>query len=142
MQYMNLMSLVKRIQEKYPLIHVGGSFGLMLHGINLGRELKDLDFCSPVYIKMPEAFNKMERTFDFNDTIYDTHDFDYQGVFREVFIEIRIDDTQTYKLINRSGFIFKVTDIEIIKFYKQKYADKGYEKHAKDIEIIDKFLKK
>lgn len=125
-----LLEIVRVIQNKYPLSHVGGSVGIFLHGIDLGHEWKDIDICIPSssYIDLSNA--KYQKQF------WSACDFDYGFFVGDVPIEIKVDADQTFKKIFFQGFTYNVTDLHIICQYKLKYARKGHDKHYRDLEMI------
>ena len=43
------LAFIQKVQKVYPQSHVGGSFGLFLRGISIGRDISDSD----IDIKIP-----------------------------------------------------------------------------------------
>lgn len=132
----NQLTIVRAIQKKYPSIHVGGSIGLFLWGLNLDRPFKDIDLCAPEVGTMD-----LSKSHHYNNGS-PTTDFDYNFQFKGFNIEVKIDPTQTYHLLMHLGFRYYVTDLAIIEHYKASYAAKGYDKHAVDLRRIQDFRKR
>lgn len=130
MSKQKILNTIYQLQQKYKHLHVGGSIGLYLLGFDLKREWKDVDMCSSENIDLPNEC-KLRNEFSSNG-----NDFDYNITRDGIIYEIKIAE-QRYNKINYAGRVFNVTDIEVILFYKKSYADKGYEKHANDLAIIN-----
>lgn len=129
---MNL-SNVKELQTQYPLIHVGGSIGLFLHGIRLKRWVKsnsDIDIVSPYFILF-DSFG--ENEVKYIDGKKSGNDFDETFIFNETKVDCRIDPKQRYVNIEYNGFKYKVSTFETIMEAKVKYSANGQAKHRDDI---------
>ena len=130
------LKILKKFQEKYPKSHVGGSIGLHMHGVDLKRNLifSDLDIVTPEFTEKKDGIDhgcSPVEDFDYRYQI----DHPQSGLFFK--IEIRIDDTQSeYDIINFNGVNFNVTKKETILHWKQKYAEKGHQKHIDDLITI------
>lgn len=130
---MNL-ELVRKIQTKYPLTHVGGSVGLFLHGIRLSRfgdyQKSDLDMITPYYVMMeaPDG-SEMERISGKKSS----NDFDDSWIIDGIKLDFRIDPYQRYEIVEYKGFKYKVSIFETIMAAKMKYAVLGQHKHKDDI---------
>lgn len=127
---------VKLLQINYPLLHVGGSVGLFLHGIRLDRMLNsshDLDLISPYF--MLYDIEKVE--FQHNDPKASGNDFDqtFTMTFNDktTKVDIKIDPKQAYEIIEYEGFKYKVSKLEIIWAAKLKYTQYGQTKHKEDL---------
>lgn len=122
-----VLEIINRLQKKYPRLHVGGSIGLLLHGIDLGRtKYKDIDFCTDA---------------DLFDSIMDKNwisgnDFDYKKTVNGIDYEIRIDGSQTFVAKAFKGKYYNVSELKTIVMYKESYMNKGYQKHKDDLKII------
>lgn len=146
------LELAKEIQVKFPHFHIGGSAGLFLQGLKLKRletnTAHDLDFCSPYYSNILSEFanksDKIEEFYDEDDseeTWGSGNDFDecinliYKG--KNVTIDLKIDPSQKYRVIEYKGFKYKVTPWEIVLKAKIEYSQKkGGLKHKKDLEDL------
>jgi hypothetical protein len=150
------LEFIKEIQTKFPHFHVGGSAGLFLQGLKLKRletnPSHDLDVCSPYYSNILSEFvnlaekkkTQVEDFFEEEDKYLEEtwgsgNDFDecvtlnYQG--KRIVIDLKIDPSQKYRIVEYKGFKYKVTPWEIILEAKIKYAQKkGGSKHRKDLE--------
>lgn len=129
------LDIIYTLQCKYPDLHVGGSIGLLLHGIKLSRPISegDIDLCKEV-----DNINRV------NEKIYKSGsfecDFDYRFEHKGISIDLRIDKDQQFDERYYEGRKYRVSKLKIIMEFKQKYADKGYEKHADDLEDVKNFL--
>lgn len=135
------LPILRKIQEKYPMFHVGGSTGLFLHGLYLKRwganinNRSDLDLISPYFI-LPEDFEGIKVNYedakmsgnDFDETfMLETPDGGYCKV------DYRVDPYQRYELIEYKGFKYKVSLLETIVEAKLKYArQRNGQKHKQD----------
>ena len=130
------INLVKEIQEKYPMFHVGGSVGLYLHGVRLSRWLdsnkSDIDLVAPYFI-LPEG-EIDETEIKYVDAKASANDFDETFLVGGTKIDYRIDPKQRYEIIEYNGFKFKVSNLLTIIEAKLKYSQlpKGH-KHKKEI---------
>jgi hypothetical protein len=128
------LNLIYLLQQKYPDMHVCGSIGLFLHGIDLGRDigLSDIDLV------------KAHDNIDLNNSVEehgsDGDDFDYAIDKDGIHYEIRIDPGQQFEKVIYQGRVFNVSKLSTIISYKQEYADKGYGKHFEDLEKINHLL--
>jgi hypothetical protein len=146
-EYFNI-NLLKEIQTKYPMFHVGGSVGLFLHGVRLKRWKgsamnSDFDLVSPYFV-LPENNGDVFEV-EYIDTKSSSNDFDETFLVDDVKVDLRIDPKQKYEIIEYDGFKFKVSNLLTIVEAKLKYAllPNGT-KHKKDLEemIIKKPRKK
>ena len=151
------LDFIKEIQTKFPHFHIGGSAGLFLQGLKLKRletnSSHDLDLCSPYYSNiLSEFINLSEEKKDIVDDFFEEgdyleetwgsgNDFDecvtlnYQG--RSIVVDLKIDPSQRYRIVEYKGFKYKVTPWELILEAKIKYAQKkGGLKHKKDLENL------
>jgi len=127
------LETLREFQENYPNSCVGGSIGLMLHGINLKRQL----FCSDLDITTKE-FNKTKYSIDELSQRSDNNDFDYcllkhheNGNYTK--LDIRVNYEFTFEVIEFEGHKYNVTKTDEILFWKKIYADKGSKKHINDL---------
>jgi hypothetical protein len=126
------LKLVRSLQEKYPLLHVGGSIGLFLHGIRLDRwdyGQTDIDFVSP-YFFLPESFEGCN--IQYQDCKPSGNDFDETFIAESTKVDVRIDPKQRYQIIEYNGFRYKVSIFETILAAKVRYSAKN-DKHKEDI---------
>lgn len=115
--------IIKLLQKKHPTLHVGGSIGLLLHGLDLKRDLSgsDLDFCIDREIEVKNATNPGSG-----------NDFHYTTTYRGIGIEVRVDPAAGYECIDG----INVTNKEYILDFKMQYARKGYTKHILDLDVL------
>lgn len=123
------LELVKKLQKKYNDLYLGGSLGLLIHGISLGRDIGDIDFTKksdeglkPEHLKLPTSVNS-------SDMIYA---FEEDGIK----VEIGTDPNVSYTDEWYEGYFYKVSSIEHILGKKMKYALQGEEKHINDIKHL------
>lgn len=129
------LDIVYVLQHKYPDLHVGGSLGLYLHGIKLSRPISegDIDLCKAID-NINRENEKVDNTGSFQC------DFDYRFEHKGIVIDLRIDKDQQFDEILYQGRMYRVSKVKTILEFKKKYADKGYDKHAKDLEEVNKYL--
>jgi hypothetical protein len=130
------LDLIYQLQQKYKDLHVGGSIGLHLHGVKLSRFIGsgDIDLCKAI-----DDINQKNCKIEHDGS--SEHDFDYSFEFQGIKIELNIDNKQAFDIIEVGGKAYRVSKLETIVYYKKKYANKGYEKHANDLLDIELFLK-
>ena len=139
----NLMQLklafLREFQNNYPKSHVGGSIGLMLHGIDLKRDLtiSDLD------IVMDRRYSIVEHFSDYNILESScTEDFDTRFVcyhnVKNLFtkVEIRVSPDNLFDTVEYKGHEYNVSKLDDIVAWKTKYAKKGNMKHIEDLFVI------
>lgn len=131
------IELLKEIQTKYPMFHIGGSVGLYLHGVRLKRwynphKSSDYDMVSPYFV-LPEGKVGNEEI-EYLDAKASGNDFDETFIVGGTKVDIRIDPKQRYEIIEHNGFKFKVSNLLTILEAKMKYAllPNG-KKHKNDI---------
>jgi len=125
---------VRFLQEQNPYAHIGGSVALWLHGLSLKRWGKgsssDLDLVVPFFFQ----WNKTaEFDIDYKDAKSSGNDFDDTFILNSVKVDVKIDNTQRYEIIERNGFKYKVSSLETILEAKLRYAMNGQSKHKEDI---------
>jgi hypothetical protein len=129
------LEAIREFQKKHPTAHVGGSFGLMLRGVNLQRDLSESD----VDMTMFEEFTITPPT---SAKRYgSSNDFDYielvhTSVGDFVKIDVRVNPEPSFDVIEYQGHMYNVSKLRDILFWKQKYADKGVEKHIADLRTL------
>lgn len=131
------LKILRIIQKKYPKSHIGGSFGLLLNGLTLDRDITscDLDvimnddsFKINDYDTLEMSIEHASDSEDFNRYILKVKSL-YQ-------IDISIQTRQTFNIINFEGYNYNVSKIKDILYHKKIYADKDVEKHKKDLVTI------
>jgi len=129
------LDTVLEFQSKYPNSHVGGSIGLMLHGIDLQRPLynSDLDITTDVF--NPEETPNLEGRSDANDFDYALKQVHEDGFYTK--LDIRVTPEPTFEVVEFEGNKYNVSKVKDIKFWKKKYADKGVLKHQNDLITIE-----
>ncbi len=128
---------VRKIQEKFPLLHVGGSAGLFLHGVRLKRMQNgehDLDLIAPYFM----LYENVEGiTFQHNDPKSSGNDFDQTFTMTTdegtVKVDVRIDPKQAYEIVKYNGFDYKVSKLEVIWEAKMRYTAYNNTKHKEDL---------
>lgn len=130
------LSILREIQDKYPMSHVGGSIGLMLYGVDLKRDISasDLDITCPFLIDygVVDRYQDSSMVSDFDGT------FNVQSK-ESVFyhkIELRVSPEPSFQNVMHKGFVYNVSLYRDIIFWKEKYAAKGSQKHIDDLVVI------
>src|SRR5215217_125379 len=139
------LSTVLEIQKANPLIQVGGSIALFLHGIRLKRlehGSGDIDLIAPYYTKIEysEELDVDIRTLKDLDDCEDDEDFEllYSNDFDErVYIngfkvDIQINPKNRYEIVEYNGDKYRISTLEHIMESKWRYALKGSLKHKRD----------
>jgi hypothetical protein len=134
------LQVLKIFQDRFKDTHVGGSVGLFLRGVDLKRSLdnSDIDLTSktPIDFTQPLGIENTEESSD-------PDDFDIQYRYYPnqtsvyIKVEINVNPEKEYDTITHEGIDYRVSKLEDILFWKQKYADKGVEKHAHDLTVIN-----
>jgi hypothetical protein len=129
------LDIIYALQQKYSDLHVGGSIGLMLHGIKLSRPISygDIDLCKAID-NINKSNDKIDKSGSFEC------DFDYKFEHEGIAIDLRIDADQKFDELYYKGRNYRVSKVKTIVEFKRKYASKGYEKHANDIADIENHL--
>src|SRR5882757_9910466 len=139
-----LLETVRKIQTLFPTVHVGGSIGLYLHGLDLKRDLSksDIDLTD----KDQAAANLFVDSFKDTEESSNPEDFKYQFRYnypgdRYIKIDISIFPEKEFDVIDKDGFLYRVSKKEDILFYKKKYAESGGKKHQDDLTAIGVYFK-
>lgn len=139
--YMDNINLdtIRKIQRFNPLVHVGGSAGLFLHGVRLKRLRKkgssDIDIVAPFYIQLQ---GEKDDEIEHYDGKSSGNDFDETIIYCGTKVDMRVDPKQRYEVIEYDGFSYKVSLLEVIMAAKFKYALNGQKKHKEDVYEICK----
>jgi hypothetical protein len=133
------IDLLKGIQKKFPMMHVGGSVGLYLHGVRLKRwnekSKSDFDMISPYFILPDGQIEETGDEIEYLDAKASANDFDETFVVGGVKVDYRIDPKQRYEIIEYDGFKFKVSNLLTILEAKMRYAMlPNGKKHKDDLE--------
>ncbi len=131
------LKALRDFQVKYPESHVGGSIGLMLHGVDLKRDLglSDLDITVPHEIDVASLEATSCRS--------DAGDFDYalmvdcKKYSQYVKMDIRMCPEPSFEIVYYGDHSYNVSRMRDIMFWKRKYAAKGVIKHINDITAIE-----
>lgn len=132
------LELVRSLQNKYPDLYLGGSLALLMYGIDLrrdGRDIGDLDFnkIRDEIDLVPGATNRYEDDMEGDkDSIEMTYRLEYKGES----IDIEINKFCDCEYIGYKGNEYKVASIHTILGKKFKYALKGTQKHIDDIKYL------
>lgn len=110
------LDIIKAIQTKYPLIHIGGSVGLFLHGVVLNR-LKDgqcdLDMVTPYWTAIETIESLKEDEDDFEvmplEGKKSSKDFHESYIINGTKLDLRVDPYQKYSVIKYKDFNYKVS---------------------------------
>lgn len=140
------LELVRKLQEQFPTMVMGGSFTLFLHGLRLkrwktsGAHVTDFDVIIPYFtlFKNTDDFRFIDITNDNKrNGGSNGSDFPYQYEVmynnkKESFkLDIRIDPYQKYEIINYGGFEYRVNSFLDILDAKIRYARKSNTKSGK-----------
>lgn len=118
-------------------LSLGGSLGLWLQGIKLNRlneGVTDVDFTRYALSDDTPTLRKI----DGQEVSFDG--MDVQGEYSGVCVEISSFDGSDVAFVEFGGFLYKVTPASVILSHKRNYANKGVEKHRKDLIEIDFIL--
>lgn len=140
------LDTVLAIQQKYPLIMVGGSLALFLHGIRLerfGEGNGDIDLIAPFYHEIePTKDMKVENKntiisldeieCDEDAELFYTNDFSERLYINGFKVDIQINPHNRYETIEYQGNKYRVAKLEHIMEAKWRYAIKGSLKHKRD----------
>jgi hypothetical protein len=134
------LETLRWFQETYPLSHVGGSIGLMLHGVDLKRSLSRSDLDMTV-----QEFDTLQFLGQPNtEQASDVSDFDgrfrvYDNGSNVVYtkIEVRTSPNELFEVKEYEGHAYRITPIEKILEFKRKYAANGAKKHIDDLYTIE-----
>lgn len=136
------LDTVKLLQTKYPLLHIGGSIGLYLHGVRLDRwafKESDFDFITPYYFVIEPDDNLGIVHIDSKPS---ANDFDETMILNGRQLDLRVDPKQRYEIIEHNGFKYKVSLFETIMEAKMRYSMNGQNKHRDDIREMCGVVKK
>lgn len=131
------LEALRKFQEKYPTSHVGGSIGLLMHGIELPRDLSesDLDVVVDEHFSCNEALKEYRERSDTTD--FDLNiEADHEGGWYTK-IDVRITPEPSFTQVCYEGHYYNVSLVRNILFWKRKYAAKGVKKHIEDIYFIE-----
>ena len=92
----------------------------------------DLDLISPYFVRFEEedfGANETDKKRSGNDF---HHDGSVKVDGRFIKFDLRVDNNQTYQIVEFEGFKYKVSSLNLILGAKMKYAELGQYKHVKD----------
>ena len=145
------LEIYKAIESVHPGCHIGGSIGLFLHGIDLGRTFvdSDIDICS--FKPNGKEFKDLQKRYsetslasstDMDEVTYKS-EIAEDGVEKRIKIEYKYDRTQDFKLIEYKGITYRVTLPEIILGWKVLFSCRGSKKHREDLDNLGiKYIKR
>lgn len=134
------LKFLASFQVANPISHVGGSFGLLLHGIRYKELLKsDLDITMPNY---PVNFKSRNFTINWSKAKSLT-DFDHGLVITTdkgftFTVDIRISPEPSFVEREYGDYVFNVSRLRDILYWKLIFASKGSRKHQQDLDYIRK----
>ena len=128
------LSFIRDFQQKHPTSHVGGSMGLFLRGIDLKRDLSISDIDITIDEMNIEQTQKFELRSDSNDFDFSLKHHLGDGYYLK--FDIRINPEPSFEIIEFDGEFYNVSKLRDILFWKQKYSNKGVEKHTNDLITI------
>jgi len=133
------LSDLRAMQEKFPMIIIGGSLSLYLRGYWLERFRacnSDFDIISPYWVDLTEY----KDIVDTEDEKNSGNDFDDTFSFRGKKIDLRISPHERYEIITYRGHQYKVGSFINVIEAKARYAlQKGGSKHLNDLtELMSK----
>jgi hypothetical protein len=130
------LETLKEFQDNFPISCVGGSIGLMLHGIDLKRPMgcSDIDIVAKFFDRTKYTSNDISEISNGN--------FDYSLRKNHLYgrytkIDIRINYEFSFEEIEFMGVKYNVSKKEEILFWKKIYAEKGVRKHIDDLVCIE-----
>jgi hypothetical protein len=145
------LEIYKAIESVHPGCHIGGSIGLFLHGIDLGRTFvdSDIDICS--FKPNGKEFKDLQKKYsetglasstDMDEVTYRS-EIEENGVEKRIKIEYKYDRTQNFKVVEYKGVTYRVTLPQMILGWKVLFACRGSKKHRADLEKLGvKYIKR
>jgi hypothetical protein len=138
------LEIYKAIESVHPGCHLGGSIGLFLHGIDLGRTFvdSDIDICS--FKPNGKEFKDLQKGYaetglasstDVDEVTYKS-EIAEDGIENRIKIEYKYDRTQNFKLIEYKGVTYRVTLPQMILGWKVLFACRGSKKHRADLDKL------
>lgn len=126
------LGTLRKLQNNYPNLIVGGSISLYLQGVKLKRlednGVHDFDLIHPYWVDLSEIGAKYIDEKNSGNTFDST--FELDGVL----LDLVIDSKSKYSVVEFNGHKYKVNEIEQVLEYKIKYAQqKNGGKHKNDI---------
>ena len=132
---MKQLRIALELMALNPKIHIGGSFGILLHGFDLGRNLMeaDLDMTfdgdDPDEIILPTNANNISakgRSMDMTLSV----------MIEGVKVDIQCNPEMHSVPVMYYGNQYNVTKLSDTLMWKKKYADEGHVKHKNDLKLI------
>ena len=145
------LEIYKAIESVHPGCHIGGSIGLFLHGIDLGRTFvdSDRDICS--FKPTGKEFKDLQKRYsetglasstDVDEVTYRS-EIEENGVEKKIKIEYKYDKTQNFKVVEYKGVTYRVTLPQMILGWKVLFACRGSKKHRADLDKLGvKYIKR
>lgn len=145
------LEIYKAIESVHPGCHIGGSIGLFLHGIDLGRTFvdSDIDICS--FKPNGKEFKDLQKRYseiglasstDMDEVTYRS-EIEENGVEKKIKIEYKYDKTQNFKVVEYKGVTYRVTLPQMILGWKVLFACRGSKKHRSDLDKLGvKYIKR
>ena len=145
------LEIYKAIESVHPGCHIGGSIGLFLHGIDLGRTFvdSDIDICS--FKPNGKEFKDLQKRYseiglasstDMDEVTYRS-EIEENWVEKKIKIEYKYDKTQNFKVVEYKGVTYRVTLPQMILGWKVLFACRGSKKHRADLDKLGvKYIKR
>lgn len=133
------LEIVKQFQQQFPTSHIGGSMGLYLRGIDVGRNIteSDLDMVLQKYEDGSIQDEHWQSVSNFDDFVASFRIwFANKGGAYYTKLEISEQPEQLYDIVEFQGDVYNVSKLSSILEFKKKYADKGCSKHQRDLHFI------
>lgn len=128
------LEFLRDFQQQHPTSHVGGSMGLFLRGIDLKRDLTYSDLDITIDEMNVEETLKYESRSDNNDFDFSLK-YDFPKNYYIKF-DVRINPEPSFEIVEFDGYMYNVSKLRDILFWKQKYSNKGVQKHTNDLITI------
>ena len=145
------LEIYKAIESVHPGCHIGGSIGLFLHGIDLGRTFVDSDIDIFSFKPNGKEFKDLQKKYsetglasstDMDEVTYRS-EIEENGVEKRIKIEYKYDRTQNFKVVEYKGVTYRVTLPEIILGWKVLFACRGSKKNREDLDNLGiKYIKR
>lgn len=136
------LKFIRKFQKLYPNSSIGGSIGLMLHGIDLKRDLSNSDL--DIIVDNDEYDFETGIGKSLNCDIVETSDnSDFFRVFMlhddnlDIKIEIAINRYMKFDVVNYEGHNYNVNKNISTILFKHKYAMNGHIKHIIDLYVLE-----
>jgi len=136
---MKQLKFIQDFQNKYLDSHLGGSIGLLLHGVDLKRSLdkSDIDLTVQIPLSFAEPIGIEDLTESSNAEDFE-YAFRYEPMGSNWYfkVDVNLKPKSEFVKITHEGFEYRVSLLKDILVKKIEYAGKGVQKHIDDLIVI------